>query len=106
MPKPRAHWKPSRNPRSDERRQWAAAVVQKAAPKIVDSLIEAAESLGERGQTSQSKPASHGAEEGEGESLAALLLRLLRTPDTGENSGLEDAGAHAVTTASENPSVG
>lgn len=106
MPKPRANWKRSRNPRSDERRQWAAAVVQKATPKIVESLIEAAESLGEGRQTSQSKPASHGGEEGEEESLAALLLRLLRTPDTGENSGPENAGANAVTTASENPSVG
>jgi hypothetical protein len=105
LPKPRANLKRSRNRGTDERRQWAAALVQKATPKIVECLIEAAESLADGRQTSPSKPASHGAEEGEEESLAALLLRLLRTPDSGEGSGPENAAAKGATTASENPSV-
>jgi len=91
---------------NNERRQWAAAVVKKATPTIVESLIDAAEALGEPTPAHQSKPASHSSEEGEDESLAVHLLRLLRTPDTVENSQTDDAGANAVTTAGENPSVG
>jgi len=106
LPKPAVNLKQNRGRRSNERRQWAAAVVKKATPKIVESLIEAAGSLGERMQTSESKPASHGSGEGEDESLAALLLRLLRTPDTGENGGTEGTAANAAASASENPSVG
>jgi hypothetical protein len=81
-------------------------VVQKATPKIVESLIEAAESLADGRHTCPSRPASRGTEEGEEESLAALLLRLLRTPDTGENIVPENAGMNAPTSASKNPSVG
>jgi hypothetical protein len=106
LPKPRASVKRSRHGRRDEGQQWAAAVVQKATPKIVESLLEAAELLGEGRLGSQSQPASHGAEKAAEESLAALLLRLLRTPDTSESSGPEDAAAKVATSASENPSVG
>jgi len=95
----------SRRRRSDTQRQWAA-VVQKATPQIVESLIEAAQSLGERAPTLPAKPANGGAEEVEDESLAALLLRFLRTPETGVNSGTEEAGNTAVTFDSVNPSVG
>ncbi|MFI5088466.1 MAG: hypothetical protein ACHP7P_00235 [Terriglobales bacterium] len=104
MPKRGANLKRGRNRRSGTQRQWAA-VVQKATPKIVESLIEAAGSLGERAPTLPAKPANGGAEEVEDESLAALLLRFLRTPETGENSGTE-AGNTAVTFDSVNPSVG
>ncbi|MFZ3210461.1 MAG: hypothetical protein WA188_03025 [Terriglobales bacterium] len=103
MPKRGANLKRSR--RSDTQRQWAA-VVQKATPKIVASLIEAAESLGERAPTLPARLANGAAEEVEDESLAALLLRFLRTPETGENSGTEAAGNTAVTFDSVNPSVG
>jgi hypothetical protein len=103
LPKPGANSKRGRDRRSNARRRWAAAVVRKATPKIVESLLEAAASLGERRQASQDQPPSHGSEEGEDESLAALLLRLLRTPDTGENG---DAGASAMTSAGEHPLVG
>jgi len=99
-----ANLKRSRNRRSDAQRQWAA-VVQKATPKIVQSLIEAAESLGERAPTLPARPANGGAEEVEDESLAALLLRFLRTPESGENSGAE-AENTAVTFDSVNPAVG
>ncbi len=81
-------------------------MVQKATPKIVESLIEAAESLGERAPTLPARPANGAAEEVEDESLAALLLRFLRTPETGGNSGTEEAGNTAVTFDSVNPSVG
>ena len=75
-------------------------------PKIVESLIDAAESLGERAPTLPARPANGGAEEVEDESLAALLLRFLRTPESGGNSGTEQAGNTAVTFDSVNPSVG
>ena len=104
LPKRVANLKRGRNRRSDTQRQWAA-VVQKAMPRIVESLIEAAESLGERPPTLPAKPANGGAEEVEDESLAALLLRFLRTPETGGGSGTE-AGNTAVTFDSVNPSVG
>jgi hypothetical protein len=100
LPKRGANRKPSR-----DRRQWAA-VVQKATPKIVESLIVAAESLGECAPTLPASRANGGAEEVEDESLAALLLRFLRTPETGGNSGTEEAGNTAVTFDSVNPSVG
>jgi len=86
LPNPGAKPKRSRNRRSDELRQWAAAVVQKATPKIVESLIEAAGLLGESAPAFPTKPPNRELEEVEDESLAALLLRLLRTPETGENS--------------------
>ena len=86
MPKRGASLKRSRNRRSDTQRQWAA-VVQKATPKIVGSLIEAAESLGESAPTLPTRPANGGAEEVEDESLAALLLRFPRTPETGGTAG-------------------
>jgi len=69
-------------------------VVQKAAPKIVESLIEAAGTLGQPAPKFSARPPTCGPEEGEDESLAALLLRLLRTPETGEES---DTGANART---------
>jgi hypothetical protein len=106
LPKPRARVKHSRHGRRDERRQWAAAVVQEATPSIVECLIQAAESLAEGRRASRSHRASCGEEEGDEESLAALLLRLLRTPDTDEKSDPEIAKANVVTTASENMSVG
>ena len=102
LPKRGANLKRSR---SDTQRQWAA-VVQKATPKIVESLIEAAESLGERAPTLPARPANGGTEEVEDESLAALLLRFLRTPENGGNSGTEEAGNTAVTFDSVIPSVG
>jgi hypothetical protein len=103
LPKSGANLKRNRKRSGNEQRHWAAAVVRKAMPKITEGLIEAAASLGERPQTSESKPSSHEPEEAEDESLAALLLRPLRTPEAGENS---DAGTDAMTAASENPSVG
>ncbi len=103
MPKRGAN--PKRSRRSDTQRQWAA-VVQKATPKIVESLIEAAESLGERAPAFPTKLADGGAENVEDESLAALLLRFLRTPEADRNSGTEQAGNTAVTFDSVNPSVG
>ena len=105
MPKPRASVKHSRNRRNDERRQWAAAVVRRATPRIVENLVESAELLADGRQSSPSRPASRTVEDGEEESLAALLLRLLRTPDTREDSGPEYAGTNAATTGSDNPSV-
>jgi len=103
LPKSGANLQRTRKRSGNAHRQWAAAVVRKAMPKIVESLIEAAASLGEHSQTSQRNASSHEPEEGGDESLAALLLRLLRTPEAGENS---DAGTNAMTTVSENPSVG
>ena len=105
LPKRGANLKRSRSRRSDAQRQWAA-VVQKATPKIVESLIEAAESLGERAPTLPARPANGGTEEVEDESLAALLLRFLRTPENAGNSGTEEAGNTAVTFDSVIPSVG
>jgi hypothetical protein len=82
------------------------SVVKKATPKIAQSLIEAAESLSKPIQTSYSKSASPAQAEQEDESLAAMLLRLLRTPDTGEKGGTQERAAPAAACASENPSVG
>ena len=103
LPRREATLKRRSNRSGKEQHQWAAAVVRKAMPRITESLIAAAASLGEGGQTSPSKPVRHGPDEVEDESLAALLLRLLRTPETGENS---DAGSDVTTSARENPSVG
>ena len=105
MPKRGVNLKRSRNRCSDRQLQWAA-VVQKATPKIVESLIEAAELLGERASTLPTKPANDGAEKVEDESLAALLLRFMRTPESGGNSGAKAAANTAMTSGSENPSVG
>ncbi len=87
-----------RRDRSGNERQWAEAVVRKAMPRIMESLIDAAAFLGERSPALPGRPARHGPDEVEDESLAALLLRLLRTPDA-ENS---DTGADQMTSASEN----
>jgi hypothetical protein len=88
--------KAARKPRGQGRRQWAAAVVRKAAPAIEQSLIEAAASLGGGIQKFPDQVESHGPSGDEDESLAALLLRLLRTPepaDDGDPSAdLDDAG--------------
>ncbi len=94
------------NPRrrhNEELRQWIAAMVKKATPKIVKSLIEAAESLDEPKLRTQDQPARHASEEPQDESLAALLLRLLRTH---ENGGAENLAATTPATGSQNPSVG
>ena len=80
-------------------------MIEKAAPKIVDSLIEAAESLGERAPLLSAMPASGTVEEAEDESLAALLLRFLRTPEPPGISATQPAGSTAVTFESENPLV-
>lgn len=98
-----ANRKGGRNPSGNARRQWAAAVVQKAAPKIVESLIEAAGALGQPAPKFPVKPPTCGLEEDEDESLAALLLRLLRTPESGEN---HEAGTDTMASARQNPSVG
>ena len=103
VPKFAANLKGRRNRDVNGQQQWAAAVVRKAMPKIMESLIEAAASLGERRQPLPSEPASQAPEEVEDESLAALLLRLLRTPESGAN---RDAAANTMTSASQNPSVG
>ena len=94
VPKFAANLKGRRNRGVDEQQQWATAVVQKAAPKIVKSLIDAAGALGQPAPKFPAKPPTSSSEGGEDESLAALLLRLLRTPETGEDS---DAGANART---------
>ena len=89
---------------ADERRQWAEAVVRKATPKVVQGLIDAAASLGERAPSFPSQPANQRPEEVEDESLAALLLRLLRVPEEGDPAG--NADTHGEKTGSENPPVG
>ena len=104
MPKRSASRKPSRGIRSDTKRQWSA-VIEKAMPKIVDCLIEAAESLGERAPLLPAMPANGVVEEVEDESLAALLLRFLRTPETSGIIATQPAGSTAVTFESENPLV-
>lgn len=105
MSRSRANLKRSRKARGSGVSQWAASVVKKATPKIAQSLIEAAESLSEPGSLPYSKSASQFPGEDEDESLAAMLLRLLRTPDTGESSGSPDS-ATLGGVRSENPSVG
>ena len=97
--------KPSGNPKrhNEELRQWITAMVKKATPKIVKSLIEAAESLDAPKPQPQNQPASHAPDEPQDESLAALLLRLLRA---GENGGTDNVAATMSATVSENPSVG
>jgi hypothetical protein len=64
-----------RSRRSDTQRQWAA-VVQKATPKIVESLIEAAESLGERAPALPTKPANGGAVNGKCDIAGCAFARL------------------------------
>jgi hypothetical protein len=61
-------------------------------PRIVESLVEAAVSLDERRHVSPDRPDSL-----EDESLAALLLRLLRAPEPVEDS---DVGAGQMRSAS------
>lgn len=100
VPKPSAKPKPSRS--SSERRQWATAVVKKATPKIVKSLIEAAASVEE--ESPKAVSLTPGQEEDE--ALAAILLRLLRPPDTQQNNGTENTPAPTAAPSSENPSVG
>jgi len=83
--------------RNGSDRQWATAVVRRAMPRIVESLIEAAVSLDERRHVSPDRPDSQAASDGEDESLAALLLRLLRAPEPVEDS---DVGAGPMRSAS------
>lgn len=104
MPKRGANQRSSRRLRSRVQRQWAA-VIQKATPKIVDCLIEAAESLGDCAPTLPATPVNGIVEEAEDESLAALLLRFLRTPETSGINALQPVGNTAVTFESENPLV-
>ena len=105
MPKRGASLKRSRSRRSDTQSRWAA-VVQKAMPKIVASLIEAAESLGAPPPALPARPSNGNAEEVEDESLAALLLRFLHTPETSGISATRAAVNTAVTFDGENPLVG
>jgi hypothetical protein len=95
---------PGKSLRSGVRRQWEK-VLQKAAPKIVDCLIEAAESLGERAPLLPAMPANGIVEEVEDESLAAMLLRFLRAPESSGISQPLSACSTAVTFESENPLV-
>ena len=104
MPKRTAHQKSGKRLGSGARRQWER-VLQKAAPKIVDCLIEAAESLGERAPVLPAMPANGILEEVEDESLAAMLLRFLRTPESSGINPALPAGSTAVTFESENPLV-
>lgn len=104
LPKRGANQRSSRRLRSRVQRQWAA-VIQKATPKIVDCLIEAAESLGDCAPTLPATPVNGIVEEAEDESLAALLLRFLRTPETSGINALQPVGNTAVTFESENPLV-
>jgi hypothetical protein len=102
------------NRRNHELWQWAGAVVNKALPKIVRSLVQAAESLDETppapllpqpGKTSSvvgRASSAKSSEEPQDESLAALLLRLLRS---GENSKTENSRTSAVN-IKENSSLG
>jgi hypothetical protein len=71
----------------------------------VDCLIEAAESLGDRAPKLPSTPVDGVVEEVEDESLAALLLRFLRTPESCGISATQPGGSTAVTFESENPLV-
>jgi len=102
LPKRVANQKSVKRLRSGVRRQWEK-VLQQAAPKIVDCLIEAAESLGERAPMLPAMPANGIIEEVEDESLAAMLLRFLRTPESSGISQTLPAGSTAVTFESENP---
>jgi len=106
LPRPGTNLKRSRNRGSKEQRQWAATVVRQATPKIIESLVEAAESLTEPTQRSQVLPVNAGSGEDEDDSLLALLLRLLRTPDAGAKRGAEGTVARAAASASENPPLG
>lgn len=105
LPRQSANRKRSRSRGVNELSQWASSVVKKATPKIAQSLIEAAELLGQPAQLSSGKSSQAPAEE-EDESLAAMLLRLLRTPDTGENSRAQNNAGSPAACGSENPSVG
>lgn len=59
--------------------KWAAAVVKKATPKILESLVKAAQQCGNlRPQAQAPSHATSASEEHKDESLAAMLLRLLR----------------------------
>lgn len=104
MPKRAANQRSGKRVRGGVRRQWEK-VLQKAAPKIVDCLIEAAESLGARAPMLPAMPANGIVEEVEDESLAAMLLRFLRTPESSGISQTLPAGSTAVTFESENPLV-
>jgi hypothetical protein len=101
LPRPGA--KSTRGRNGSDRQQWATAVVRRAMPRIVESLIEAAVYLDECRHVSPDRPNSHAAPDGEDESLAALLLRLLRAPESAEDS---DVGAGQMSSASKNESVG
>ena len=95
----------SRSYRTAAQSQWVA-VVRKTMPKIVESLIEAAELLGERARTLPARPTYGKAQEGEDESLVALLSRFLHAPETSGISATPAAVNTAITFDSENPLVG
>jgi len=101
LPKSSAKLKSSRS--NGERRQWAAAVVKKATPRIVKSLIDAAASVEE---VPSSKTVARTPGEEEDEALAAILLRMLRPPDASEKNGTENPAPQPAAPGSENPSVG
>ncbi len=62
-----------------EAAKWAAAVVKKATPKIVESLVKAAQQCGNlRPKVAGPSQVQASPEEPKDESLAAMLLRLLR----------------------------
>ena len=94
-----------RNPGRDTQDQWAA-VVEKATPRIVESLIEAAQKLGARAPVVSPQLAAGDAQEVEDESLAALLLRFLHSSETNGTSSSQAPGSTAVTFESENPMLG
>ena len=107
MPKTGGKAKRSRNRASKQPREgWAARVVRQATPKIIDSLIEAAESVREPTLKSQEFERNPDCEQVEDESLAAMLLRLLRTPDTDEEDDPAGIDPDAATPASGNSPVG
>lgn len=84
---------------------WAA-VVEKATPRIVECLIEAAQKVGTRAPIFPAQPPTGGAQEVEDESLAALLLRFLHAPESSGASPSQAPGSTAVTFESENPMLG
>ena len=81
--------------------EWAAAVVRKATPSIVESLMEAVRACGVPQAKCQCALArARAEEEHKDEPLAALLLRLLRAPAAETDSG------QAATESGEKPTVG
>jgi hypothetical protein len=100
---PNSSANPKRRQHNNELRQWATAIVKKATPKMVKSLMEAAESLHDCMSRPANRQPTQAPKEPQDESLAALLLRLLHTGDHGET---ENVASTAPQTVSENPSLG